>query len=103
MPRPRPSLWPWLLLLSLLPLGCGDEGSSEVPPEVRAQAKAVRQKPGKRPIRLGAVLPMFSHPFFVAQKQGLESKAKALGVAIDVRDGQDDDRTQIAQVQALVN
>ena len=30
-------------------------------------------------VRIGAVLPMFSHPFFLAQKRGLEEKAKELG------------------------
>ncbi len=53
--------------------------------------------------RIGAVLPMFSHPFFLAQKRGLEEKAKELGVEIDVRDGQDDDVKQISQVETLIN
>jgi ribose transport system substrate-binding protein len=57
----------------------------------------------KRPPTLGAVLPMFSHPFFVAQQTGLEDAAKAHKIAIDVRDGQDDDQKQIVQVEALVN
>ena len=52
---------------------------------------------------LGAVLPMFSHPFFVAQQTGLKEAAKRHAVAIDVRDGQDDDQKQIVQVEALVN
>lgn len=52
--------------------------------------------------RIGAVLPMFNHPFFVAQKQGLEEEAKALGFSMDVRDGQDDDLKQIAQVEGLI-
>ena len=46
---------------------------------------------------------MFSHPFFVAQQTGLKEAAKRTGVAIDVRDGQDDDQKQIVQVEALVN
>ena len=53
--------------------------------------------------RIGAVLPMFSHPFFLAQKRGLEEKASELGVEIDVRDGQDDDVKQISQVETLIN
>jgi len=53
--------------------------------------------------RIGAVLPTFSHPFFLAQKRGLEEKAKELGVEIDVRDGQDDDVKQISQVETLIN
>lgn len=56
-----------------------------------------------RPPTLGAVLPMFSHPFFVAQETGLKDAAKQRGIAIDVRDGQDDDQKQIVQVQGLVN
>ena len=60
-------------------------------------------KPAGKSFRVGAVLPMFSHPFFVAQKQGLEAKAKELGIEIDVRDGQDDDLKQITQVEALLN
>jgi ribose transport system substrate-binding protein len=46
---------------------------------------------------------MFSHPFFVAQRKGLEDEAKRLGVRIDVRDGQDDDQKQIMQVETLLN
>ena len=45
---------------------------------------------------------MFSHPFFVAQQNGLKEEAKRLGVEIDVRDGQDDDQKQIVQVEALI-
>lgn len=54
-------------------------------------------------IKIGAVLPMFSHPFFISQQQGLEDAAKALGATIDVRDGQDDDLKQINQVETLIN
>jgi ribose transport system substrate-binding protein len=46
---------------------------------------------------------MFSHPFFLAQKKGLQEKAKELGLEIDVRDGQDDDVKQIGQVETLIN
>lgn len=60
--------------------------------------------PGARsPRALGAVLPMFSHPFFVAQKNGLEEEARARGITIDVRDGQDNDQKQINQVEALIS
>ena len=45
---------------------------------------------------------MFSHPFFVAQKKGLEEKAAELGFEIDIRDGQDDDIKQISQVEFLI-
>ncbi|WP_165227435.1 sugar ABC transporter substrate-binding protein [Aquisphaera insulae] len=59
--------------------------------------------PSAASARIGAVLPMFSHPFFLAQKKGLEDKAKELGLEIDVRDGQDDDVKQIGQVETLIN
>ena len=79
-----------LLILSLgLLAGCGATGPA-------------KKAPGQ-PFRIGAVLPMFSHPFFVAQKAGLEARAKELGVTIDVRDGQDDDLKQTTQVEALLN
>ncbi len=58
---------------------------------------------GPKPRHIGAVLPMFSHPFFVAQRDGLKAEAEKLGVKIDVLDGQDDDQKQIVQVQALIN
>lgn len=58
---------------------------------------------GPKPKTIGAVLPMFGHPFFVAQRDGLEAEGRKLGVEVDVRDGQDDDQKQIVQVQALVN
>jgi len=75
--------------------GCGGEPSASGPsPAQPAKAGAVR---------IGAVLPMFAHPFFLAQKKGLEEKAKELGASIDVRDGQDSDEKQIGQVEALLN
>lgn len=81
------------LLAILAAPGCG----------AREAERSAPAQPGAKPIRLGAVLPMFSHPFFVAQKEGLERKAKELGVTIDVRDGQDDDRAQLDQVETLLN
>ncbi len=76
-----------LLLVSVLS-GCGAEDASTT---------------GSGEIkRLGAVLPMFDHPFFVAQKRGLEEKAAELGIEIDVRDGKDDDAEQLDQVENLI-
>jgi len=46
---------------------------------------------------------MFSHPFFVAQKTGMEQEAARLGLDLDVRDGQDDDQKQLNQVEALIS
>ena len=80
------------IVLGLGALGCG--GGSENVSESPASARG-----GK----IGAVLPTFSHPFFLAQKKGMEDKAKELGLEIDVRDGQDDDAKQIGQVETLLN
>lgn len=74
-------------------IGCG--GSGEAP------APGTAPKPKTE--SLGAVLPMFSHPFFVAQQKGLKDEAAKLGIPIDVRDGQDDDQKQIIQVETLLN
>jgi ribose transport system substrate-binding protein len=86
-----------LLLVLLTLAGCGESRVTD------SDATNSPSKQGKTSFRIGAVLPMFSHPFFVAQKQGLEAKAKELGIEIDVRDGQDDDLKQITQVEALLN
>ncbi len=83
-----------LFVLGFIGFGCARE-SAEID-EAGGSLSATRP-------RLGAVLPMFSHPFFIAQQDGLESEAKRLNVEIDVRDGQDDDQKQIVQVEALVN
>ena len=74
-----------LVSASVAIAGCGSgaEGPGSGPVRSAAGSKSAG--------RIGAVLPTFSHPFFLAQKRGLEEKAKGLGVAIDVRDGQDDD------------
>jgi len=58
--------------------------------------------PDKLP-KIGVVLPMFRHPFFVAMKEAIEARAKELGLKVDIRDGQDDDQKQIVQVQALIS
>ena len=78
--------------------GCGGSGPETAAPSPAPSANATKAS-GKR---IGAVLPMFNHPFFVAQKQGLEEQAKSLGYSMDVRDGQDDDLKQIAQVEGLI-
>jgi ribose transport system substrate-binding protein len=57
----------------------------------------------ERAIRIGAVLPTFGHPFFAAQKRGMETAARELGVDLEVRDGKDDDRIQLEQVEALLS
>jgi ABC-type sugar transport system substrate-binding protein len=80
------------LLLFLALTGCGSV--SESPPDVKSPVA------GKR---VGAVLPTFAHPFFIAQKAGLEARARELGLRLEVRDGQDDDRTQIEQVEMLLS
>ena len=53
--------------------------------------------------KIGVVLPMFRHPFFVAMKDAIEARANKLGLKVDIRDGQDDDQKQIIQVQALIS
>ncbi len=79
--------------LMLLAPGCGNQTdtSSQTPTDKAGLG------------RIGAVLPTFNHPFFLAQKQGMEEKAKELGLTIDVRDGQDDDAKQIGQIETLIN
>jgi ribose transport system substrate-binding protein len=82
-------------LVGLAAAGCG---STAEPPASGPGASS-----SKSTGRIGAVLPTFNHPFFLAQKRGLEDRAKELGVEIDVRDGQDDDVKQISQVETLIN
>jgi ribose transport system substrate-binding protein len=83
--------------------GCGGESGSK-PNEANSPAtkKSNPAETASKP-RIGAVLPMFSHPFFIAQKKGLQEQASQLGLEIDIRDGQDDDLKQIGQVEALLN
>jgi ribose transport system substrate-binding protein len=91
----RPTTLIWLVLLAF---GCGgDEG---VQPEPAGDPPEVATHPR---MRIGAVLPVLSQPFFAALGQGLRSRAKELEVDIDVRDGQDDNRLPLAQVEALLN
>jgi ribose transport system substrate-binding protein len=77
--------------------GCG---SSATDPGSKTAKFDARSEPAGR---IGVVLPTFNHPFFLAQKRGLEEKAKELGVEVDVRDGHDDDVKQIGQVETLIN
>lgn len=81
-----------VILLPLILGGCGDSVN-----------RSGGEPKGAKELRLGAVLPTFGHPFFVAQKEGLERAARELGVVLDVRDGKDDDLKQIAQVETLIN
>ena len=87
-----------LVLLAWLATGCEDPQ-----PGIPAADLLKPDAPAVKMLRIGAVLPMFSHPFFVAQKKGMEAKAQELKVQLSVRDGQDEDRTQLAQMAALVN
>lgn len=90
-----------LLAFSIVQMiGCGGGGQESAVPGSGGSTGGAASPTAKK--RIGAVLPMFSHPFFVAQKQGLEEKAAELGFEIDVRDGQDDDTKQINQVDALI-
>src|SRR5438045_505319 len=75
--------------LALLLMGCTEQPS--------AQPMNVPKAP-----KIGVVLPMFKHPFFIAMKTAIEEEAKRLKVEVDIRDGQDDDQKQIVQVQALL-
>lgn len=87
----RPALLAYLALAAF-GLGCG--GGNQGPGPAPATAGGSR---------IGVVLPTFGHPFFLAMKDGIESKAKELGLDVDVRDGQDDDARQIGQVETLLN
>lgn len=88
-----------LLTVSIIQMvGCGGTKEGSLPSG--GPSAGIAEGSGAK--RIGAVLPMFSHPFFVAQKEGLEEKAAELGFAIDIRDGQDDDTKQINQVDALI-
>ncbi len=82
-----------VLILLALAVGCDNGGHERTGKEAIDKAGATR---------LGAVLPTFGHPFFIALKEGLEAGAKEGNVSIDVRDGQDDDRKQAEQVQTLL-
>jgi ribose transport system substrate-binding protein len=64
---------------------------------------APTEKTGPKTPRIGVVLPMFRHPFFVSMRDAFVAEGKRLGVEVDVRDGQDDDQKQIVQVQALIS
>jgi len=83
-----------LVLPALVLIGCGDASGP-----ADGSSPAGSSGPGK----IGAVLPTFNHPFFLAMKDGMEARAKELGLDLDVRDGQDDDAKQIAQVETLLN
>ena len=84
---------PVILLAGVLLAGC----SASAPNDPAGGKDAA-----KTPV-IGVVLPMFRHPFFVAMKDSIAAEAKRLGVAVDIRDGQDDDQKQIVQVQALLS
>lgn len=92
---PQFSRFAVLLVLSIFLQGCGNQTNPGAGPGGEGSDGGL----GK----IGAVLPTFNHPFFLAQKEGMEEKARELGLSIDVRDGQDDDAKQIAQVETLIN
>jgi len=93
MPAIRPFVISCLsIVVTLGANGCGGDSGNE--------SGTPRSAAG---VKIGAVLPTFSHPFFLAQKKGMEDKARELGLEIDVRDGQDDDAKQIGQVETLIN
>jgi ABC-type sugar transport system substrate-binding protein len=86
------------VLLGCAVTGCGPDAGTSTSGEVRPNAR-----PTERTI--GVVLPTFAHPFFAAQKRGLEAEAAVFDgifLSLDVRDGKDDDRTQIEQIENLI-
>jgi ribose transport system substrate-binding protein len=85
------------IALAMIPLALFMAGgcSSKEP------AKETSGKPKTH--KIGVVLPMFKHPFFIAMKNAIEEESKKLDIVVDVRDGQDDDQKQILQVQALIS
>ena len=82
------------LAITLLALFTGGCSSKEPFKDIPGKPKA---------LKIGVVLPMFKHPFFIAMKNAIEDEAKKLDLVVDVRDGQDDDQKQILQVQALIS
>ncbi|AMV37051.1 sugar ABC transporter substrate-binding protein [Planctomyces sp. SH-PL62] len=94
-PMKRPAELAFLLFLAPLAVGCAEKSASTEGGASPASASSSG--------RIGAVLPTFNHPFFLAMKDGMEAKARELGLEVDVRDGQDDDAKQIAQVETLLN
>lgn len=50
---------------------------------------------------LGATIPTFNHPFFVAMRKGLEEEAKAQGATINVTDGKNDAQTQLSAIDTF--
>ena len=51
-----------------------------------------------RNVKLGATIPTFNHPFFVAMKKGLDEEAAAAGAQINVVDGANDSQKQLSAI-----
>jgi ribose transport system substrate-binding protein len=51
--------------------------------------------------RIGAAIPTFNHPFFVAMRKGLEEEAAANGAEINVVDGKNDANVQLSAIDTF--
>jgi ribose transport system substrate-binding protein len=56
---------------------------------------------GSSSYTLGATIPTFNHPFFVAMRKGLEEEAQAQGATINVVDGKNDAQTQLSAIDTF--
>lgn len=91
--------------------GCGTQSASEAKPA--AQEKSAEKpaetpaekpvdKPAQKQIVIGATLLNFANNFIVKIKDGMEAKAKEMGVKLILNDAQRDASKQIQQVETFI-
>lgn len=98
--RPKPTRRSALLWLSALPFGMAGCGGGSTGPAPADEAPGAGAAP--RSYRFGCTIPTFSHPFFVAMKEGLEQQAAETGSTINIVDGKDDSQVQLNAIDGFL-
>ena len=88
--------------VSLTACGAIDTGTGSTAAPTSSQANAKPAACNQPRPYLAVALPNLTNPYYLAMKQGFEEQAQAKGFDAEVQIANDNDATQLAQVQAML-
>jgi len=84
-----------LMILALALTGCAKKEETKAPTTPAA--------PAQKTYTVGVSLSGLAHPFFVDMKNGMEAKAKTLGITLIVTDAQDNNGKQLSDIEDMIS